>query len=401
MDTNWISRARRAFLKNFTALGGTTIAAATLPPSILMAQAPSRGAAAERLEFLPWYTRRQNYRSLKQSSYDTSGGNSDRWPIEPGQAQEVFNQKGPGVITHIWFTVAAQSQNYLKELVLRAWWDEEQNPSIETPLGDFFGLNLGQNFVYQSAFLNCSSIRALNSYLPMPYKKSARLTITNEGSQPVGSFYSNIDFQSVPTLPEDVLYLHASYNQATPNAPTDNDWRTNGDANRLKNADGRQNYVFAEARGSGHLMGVTMGVLQNQNDWAGEGDDMIYIDDEAKPVIIGTGSEDYLCGAWNFGGLAGANAFAHLYHGAPYILGQERVGGRYVCYRWHADNPVTFTKYMKHTMEHGHANHRADNFYSCCYWYQTEPHLKFPAMAAVAKRIPAVYAVEVNGSLKP
>jgi Protein of unknown function (DUF2961) len=398
MHSNWISRARRTFLKNFAMLGGVT-AAATLPPTMLQSQ-PQAPVASNKHDFLPWYTRSQSYQSLKQSSHDTTGGNSDRWPIEPGKTLEVYTQNGPGVITHIWFTIAAESPNYLKELVLRAFWDGETNPSIETPLGDFFGLNLGQNFVYQSAFLNCSAIRALNCYLPMPYRKSARLTVTNEGSQPVGSFYSNIDFQNASSLPDDVLYLHASYNQAVPNTPSTIDWKNNGDADELKNIDGKRNYVYAEARGRGHLMGVTLGIWQNQDHWAGEGDDMIFIDDETKPVIIGTGSEDYFCGAWNFGGMAGATAFAHLYNGAPYILGQERVGGRYVCYRWHADNPVTFTKYMKHTIEHGHANHRADNFYSCCYWYQTEPHLKYPTLPSAATRIPKVYAVETQGAVR-
>jgi len=220
-------------------------------------------------------------------------------------------------------------------------------------------------------------------------------------SLPVGSLYSNIDFQVVPGLPDDVLYLHAQYNQAAPCVASDNNWQTNSDANRLMNVEGKQNYVFAEARGSGHLMGVTLGILQNQNDWPGEGDDMIFIDDESQPVIVGTGLEDYVCGAWGFGGLSNPNSFAHLYNGASYITNPERVGGRYVCYRWHADNPVTFTKYMKHTVEHGHANHRADNYYSCCYWYQNEPHQKFPVMAPVSKRIPAIYAVEPQGALKP
>ena len=373
--------------------------AASLPSVASRASAHGSNPEAT-LDFLLWYTRCQNYRSLKQSSYDRSGGNSDKWSIEPGKTLEVFSQKGPGVVTHIWFTMGARSQNYLKELVLRAWWDDEDNPSIEVPLGDFFGLNLGQNFVYQSAFLNCSSNRGLNCYLPMPFRKSARLTITNEGSLPVGSFYSNIDFQTVPALPDDVLYLHACYNQAAPCVASDNNWQANSDANQLKNTDGKQNYVFAEARGIGHLMGVTFGIVQNQNDWPGEGDDMIFIDDETSPLIIGTGLEDYICGAWSFGGFPNSNSFAHLYNGASYITGPERVGGRYVCYRWHADNPVTFTKYMKHTIEHGHANHRADNFYSCCYWYQSEPHLRFPKIAAVDKRIPAIYAVEPQGALK-
>jgi hypothetical protein len=399
MRSKWISRARRTFLKNFATLGGVT-AAASLPSAVFASQAQGR-SVPDAYPFLPWYTRTQNYRSLKQSSFDTTGGNDDNWPIEAGKIQEVFNQKGPGIITHIWFTIAAQSRDYLKELVFRAWWDDEENPSIESPVGDFFGLNLGQNFIYQSIFLNCSSIKALNCYLRMPYRKSARMTITNEGSQRVDAFYSNIDFQSVPSLPEDVLYMHAWYNQATPNHAGNNNWKENGDADGLKNPDGRSNYVFAEARGRGHLMGVTLGIWQNQDYWAGEGDEMIFVDDESKPVIVGTGSEDYFCGAWNFGGTAGATPFAHLYNGAPYILAQERVGGRYVCYRWHADNPVTFSKYLKHTIEHGHANHRADNFFSCCYWYQTEPHLQFPAMAPLQKRIPAVYAVGTNGALTP
>src|SRR5205085_11507217 len=159
----------------------------------------------------------QNYRSLKQSSFDQTGGNSDRWPIAPGATQEVFNSAGPGVITHIWFTIAAQSTNHLKEIVIRAYWDGNAKPSIEVPVGDFFGLNLGQYFIYESAFLNCSSVKALNSYFAMPFKRSARITATNEGKQPVGSFYSNIDYQLVPALPEDALYFHAQYRQAAPN----------------------------------------------------------------------------------------------------------------------------------------------------------------------------------------
>ena len=147
-------------------------------------------------------------------------------------------------------------------------------------------------------------------------------------------------------------------------------------------------------------MGVTLGVLQNQEFWMGEGDEMIFIDDESKPAIIGTGSEDYFCGAWDFGGRDGAIPFAHLYNGAQFIQSAERTGGRYCLYRWHADNPVTFTRYLKHTMEHGHANHRADNFYSVCYWYQTQPYTDFPPLAPVADRIPTLKAVAGPGGAK-
>jgi hypothetical protein len=92
---------------------------------------------------LPEYACRQNYQSLKQSSWDQTGGNSDRWPIDPGETKEVFNASGPGVISHIWFTIAASSTYHLKEIVLRIYWDGNSKPSVEVPVGDFFCLNLG------------------------------------------------------------------------------------------------------------------------------------------------------------------------------------------------------------------------------------------------------------------
>ena len=332
---------------------------------------------------LPSYARTLDYRSLKQSSFDRTGGNSDRWPIAAGATQEVFQSAGPGVISHIWFTIASPSTNHLKEIVVRMYWDGNSKPSVEVPVGDFFGLNLGQYMVYQSAFLNCSSVKAMNCYFAMPFKKSARITVTNEGEQPVGSFYSNIDYKLVPSLPDDANYFHAQYRQATPNTAV-----TFAEGSKELNPNGERNYVYAETRGRGHLMGVTLGVLQNSEHWMGEGDDMIFVDEEKSPAIVGTGSEDYFCGAWDFGGRDGSVPFAHLYNGAPFIVNPEHTGGRYCLYRWHADNPVTFKKYLRHTMEHGHADDRADNFYSVCYWYQSEPYTDFPALPPVADRVP-------------
>jgi hypothetical protein len=150
---------------------------------------------------------------------------------------------------------------------------------------------------------------------------------------------------------------------------------------------GENNYVFVETRGKGHLMGVTLGVLQNSDGWMGEGDDMIFIDDESKPAITGTGTEDYFNGAWDFGGVEGAVPFSFRHNGAPLIVDAERTGGRYCLYRWHSDNPITFTRYLKHTIEHGTANDRADNFYSVAYWYQSEPYTDFPDLAPVSDRI--------------
>ena len=373
---------RRGFLRRIAGMAGLTAAGSAQAQN----RTPGSGPAKDgEYRFLARYARAQNYKSLKQSSFDRTGGNADRWPIAPGATQEVFNSAGPGVITHIWFTIAAASANHLKEIVIRMYWDGNAKPSVEVPVGDFFGLNLGQYVIYQSKFLNCSSIKALNCYFSMPFHKSARITATNESTQTVNAFYSNIDYQLPPSLPEDALYFHAQYRQATPNAAVK---FAAGD--KELNPSGERNYVYAETRGRGHMMGVTLGVLQNAERWMGEGDDMIFIDDEKTPAIVGTGSEDYFCGAWDFGGRDGAVPFAHLYNGAHLMSSAERTGGRYCLYRWHADNPVTFTKYLKHTMEHGHANDRADNFYSVCYWYQTEPYTDFPPLPAMAERIPVM-----------
>jgi len=370
MSTN----PRRDFMRGALAVAG--IGAAATPA----ARAQAGNTAAP---LLPGYARAQHYRSLKQSSYDRTGGNGDSWSIPAGGVKEVFLAEGAGVISHIWFTIAASSGNHLKELILRAYWDGNAKPSVETPIGDFFGLNLAAYQVYESRYLACSPGKSLNCYFAMPYRRGARLAVTNEGKQGVGAFYSNIDYMAVPSLPEDALYFHAQYRQAAPCMPV------TGEAAKL-NLLGGSNYVFVETRGRGHLMGVTLGVLENADGWWGEGDDMIFVDDEAKPLINGTGSEDYFLGSWDFGGRDGAQPFGHQMYGAPLISNAERTGGRYCCYRWHGDNPVTFERYLKHTIEHGHANDRGDNFFSVAYWYQSAPYTDFPALPLVEARIPRV-----------
>lgn len=328
---------------------------------------------------LPQYARTQNCKSLKQSSYDRTGGNADRYQIPAGATQEVFASDGPGVITHVWFTIGSGNRDLLKQIVLRMYWEGNSKPSVESPIGDFFGLNLAQFFDYESEFLSCAPIRALNSYFAMPFRRAARITVTNESAGQIGAFYSNIDYQLVPAIPDDAMYFHAQYRQKTPNIAMK--------SFAGQNLTGENNYVFVETRGAGHMMGVTLGVLQNSEGWMGEGDDMIFIDDESRPAINGTGTEDYFNGAWDFGGADGAVPFSFQHNGAPLIIDPERTGGRYCLYRWHSDNPVTFTRYLKHTIEHGTANDRADNFYSVAYWYQSEPFTDFPELPAVDDRL--------------
>jgi len=300
------------------------------------------------------------------------------------------------VVTHLWFTINSDDRHHLKNLVLRAWWDGEETPSIEAPIGDFFGLGLGEYYTYQSALLAVAPVKALNAYFQMPFANGAKITVTNEGKQRTDNLYFAADYVTLPGLPEDLGRLHAQYRQAAPCKSVMDDWTVNWDkkVNDLKNLDGKDNYVFLEATGRGHFVGVTQSVLQNQEGWFGEGDDMIFIDGDALPTINGTGTEDYYNGAWDFGG----KPFAYQRNGAPYITGDERIGSRYCLYRWHTESPIAFEKSIRVTIEHGHGNHRSDDFYSVAYWYQTEPHAAFPALPTPEARVPRVYRVGGAGA---
>jgi hypothetical protein len=212
----------------------------------------------------------------------------------------------------------------------------------------------------------------------------------------VEAFYFNIDYQAhKQPQTTGTLYFHAQYRQAAPAKGWTNEWKANGDAmvDKRQNLNGGNNYVWLEATGRGQFVGVTMSVLQNQDGWWGEGDDMFFIDGETNPSINGTGAEDYFRGAWGFG----KHAFSYESFGAP-VKGEERVGGRSSVYRFHLDSPITFTKSLKASIEHGHANHRSDNYYSVAYWYQTEPHGAFPPLPPVKERTLRIYSVGGPGN---
>ncbi len=225
----------------------------------------------------------------------------------------------------MWFTIASPDQHHLKNLVLRAWWDGESSPSVEAPIGDFFGLGLGEYFTYESALLTVAPVKALNSYFSMPFASAARLTVTNEGPKKTDALYFAIDYATLPSLPEDVGRFHAQYRQAAPCKGWTDKWGNEygDDINGKKNLNGEGNYIYLEATGRGHFVGVTHAVEQNQDFWFGEGDDMIFIDGDTSPTINGTGTEDYFNGAWDFNG----QPFAYMHNGAPYIVDAERIGG--------------------------------------------------------------------------
>jgi hypothetical protein len=346
----------------------------------------------------------KNYTQEKISSYDRTGANDDggnKNQIKPGETRVLGEVQGPGIITHMWFTIATQDRYHLKSLVLRIHWDGDSSPAVEAPIGDFFGLGLSEYFMYESGPLSVGSQKALNSYFPMPFRKSARITITNDGQNPVGAFYFNIDWQKHRDLPQDIAYFHAEYRQATPTPGWTVDWKLNSDAkvNTAPNEAGEKNYVIVEAEGKGHYVGVTHSIIQNQGDWWGEGDEMIFIDNRDKPKIIGTGSEDYYLGAWCYGGCGispfgnSQPTFAYKHYGNPRNGGDTR-GAKWMIYRFHTDSPVPFEKYFKMTIEHGHANHRSDNFYTVAYWYQQGSHKLRKPLPPLAERLPQLKNVE-------
>ncbi len=330
----------------------------------------------------------RNHESQRSSSYDLSGGNGDYRSLESGATITLFDENGPAEIRHIWITMATGEAYHLKKVVLRMYWDGEREPSVEAPIGDFFGLGLGTYTVYQSALLTVAPEKALNSYFPMPFARHGVITVTNEGSQEISDFYWNIDWVRLPSLSPDTAYFHAQYRQCTPckgwykgNFYSNNFEEARGDP-RWKNTSGEGNYIWLTATGEGQFVGVTFSVFQNQ--WGGwnEGDEMIWLDGESEPRIHGTGGEDYFNGAWGFSSL-----YSFPLVGLTEFHGWEP-GSRFSHYRWHLEAPVRFHRSIRATIEDGHANLRSDNLFSVAYWYQTEPHARFPELPPAESRIP-------------
>ena len=352
-------------------------------------------AQAQQGSWMPDITRQQDYSWHLSSSFEKTGGNADSLALNPGQTLTVLDTDGPGMVSHIWFTINDRESYYLKRIVLRMYWDGEKDPSVEAPIGDFFGLGLGISSPWQSEVLSVGNSGALNCFFPMPYRHHARITLTNEGKEAASNLYWNIEYRTYShPLPADTLYFNAEYRQAQPNHGWTNQWYTNGDplVNYHRNPDGKDNYVWLEANGHGQYVGVTMSVLQNQDGWWGEGDPMFFIDGDKTPVT-GTGSEDYFLGAWDFGG----RPFSYSLYGAP-VVGKELAGSRSSVYRFHLDSPIPFKKHFKATIEHGNANDRSDNFYSVAYWYQSEPHLPLPPLPSMDDRIPTLQIVGGPGN---
>jgi hypothetical protein len=331
--------------------------------AVVLAIAAVAAAAPAAQDLLRSLAHPQDFTSARVSSYDRSGGNKDSLTIPPGGTAVLAELKGPGAIHHIWVTIAAEAF-YGRKLVLRMYWDGEASPSVEAPIGDFFGVGHGLNRNLASLpITNTSEGRARNGYWYMPYAKSARITVTNEGRGEVPAFYYYVDYRTLPSLPEGTPTFHAQYRQEFPPKPG-------------------SNYLILDAEGRGHYVGCNLSVLQRGMGWWGEGDDMIYVDGDSVPSLHGTGSEDYFSDAW------GMRESQGLFYGCPLQEEDFQAGSKATVYRFHIPDPVAFKKSIRVTIEHGHANDRADYDSSTAYWYQTEPHKAFPVLPAAAARLP-------------
>ncbi|MGI8907596.1 MAG: glycoside hydrolase family 172 protein [Candidatus Sumerlaeaceae bacterium] len=343
--------------------------------------------------------RLRTYRSRRVSSYDRSGGNHDWVVLDPGQSVTLADIKGAGIVKHIWCTTHCKDVNYPRTLVLRVFWDNEKTPSIEAPLGDFFGVGHAKVSPFQSLPLNQvtggstqeSNRAAMNCFFPMPFRKAARFELVNESSEAVQSFYYYIDYEEHDKLADDTAYLHAQYRQEKPTKGYET-WHMNAHSTFVdqKNTTGAENYVVFEAEGRGHYVGTVLSIRNVMfNDivhsWFGEGDDMIFVDGEKwPPALHGTGTEDYVCAAWGFP----SGKYDGLFHGISLAGNTTDWGGEWTAYRFHLESPVTFTKSIRVTIEHGHDNNRFDDWSSVGFWYQVEPHGTFPELPKVEERLP-------------
>src|SRR5581483_11811152 len=171
--------------------------------------AVSYSCQAQMSSWEPDLTVQQTYTLHRSSSADPTGGNTDYRPIPSGSTLTVLDIAGPGTISHIWFTLVSNEPFHLKKVVLRMYWDDEQSPSVEAPIGDFFGLGLGEYHNWQSQVLSVSSVKAMNSFFPMPFARHARITVTNEGKEDMEGIYYNIEYRAYThPLPSDTVYFH-------------------------------------------------------------------------------------------------------------------------------------------------------------------------------------------------
>ena len=297
--------------------------------------------------------------------------------IEPGATFELANIQGMGAIQQVWMTLARGKWRFS---ILRAYWDDQEQPSIECPTGDFFACGW-ESFAQVSSLPVCVNPgRAFNCYWEMPFRKRARFTMTNLSDEQLIVYYQ-INY-TLTDVPQDVAYFHAQFRRTNPLPYKDV-------------------YTIVDGiKGQGQYVGVYMAWGVNNSGWWGEGEIKFYMDgDKEFPTIAGTGTEDYFCGAYNFdpgmmergAAFSAYQEFTTPYAGLPQVIrpdGTYKSQQRFGMYRWHIMDPVRFATNLRITIQAlGWRTHKQrqylplqDDIASCAFWYQTLPTAPFPAL---------------------
>lgn len=332
-------------------------------------------------DFLAGLARPHEGRSMRATSTHKLGANPREWDgqpdpdhngdnsnVQPGETKVLMDVKGPGVITHMWITFLGPgphpwakngSANH-QEMLLRIYWDGNERPGVEAPVGDFFANSFGKRSEVISLPVCVEDADSYNCFWHMPFRKSARVEIVNQSDKQISLLYFNIDWVKKERMRKNTPYFYAQYRQEYP-------------------VEKGKDYVILDTKGKGHYVGTVLSVRTRSPSWFGEGDEKIYIDGEEKASIWGTGTEDYFLSAW------GLKTTSTPYFGVPYFDQWGIVGGHTSAYRWHVTDPLVFNSGIKVTFEHfgwmspdenpqykSHSwNEREDDYSSVAFWYQT------------------------------
>lgn len=314
--------------------------------------------------------------------------------IKPGETVTLAELHGAGVIQHIWITVTDQTpagRFVLRDLVLRMYWDGEETPSVECPLGDFFLNGFARGCEVNSLPVAVNPKRGMNSFLPMPFGQGARVTLESQHAGEIPGFFYQIDCCLTDEPLEGAAYFHAQ-------------WR------REKITTAAKDYVVLDGvKGRGHYIGTYLALTALERYWWGEGEMKFYIDgDGAYPSQCSTGTEDYFGGAWSFGGYTDEQGhmlektYCTPYMGYPFYSRDDTFHSDYFnrdCppmrgfYRWHVMDPILFREDLRVELQQIGACElglfeRRDDVASVAYWYQTEPHAAFPVLPGARDRWP-------------
>jgi len=285
--------------------------------------------------------------------------------LEPGEEFVMGHIEGPGVVQHIWLTCMPAHWRYL---ILQMYWDGEEEPSVQVPVGDFFCNGWCERTNISSLPIAVNPAGGFNSYWEMPFRKEAKITMKNLCPDQSVLFYQ-INY-SLTDIPDDAAYFHASWRRSSPLAYKDVHWIVDG------------------IKGKGHYVGTYLAWQANNNNWWGEGEVKMYLDGDGEfPTICGTGTEDYFGGAWNFEhpkGEYGAYSTPFLgFHPVAKPDGLYRANQRFGMYRWHVMDPIRFEQDFRASIQalgwrsNGRYLPLKDDIASVAFWYQSEPHHPF------------------------